>query len=45
MAVKLTKKVKQEIKRLYNHGYSIWELAHIYQLSEAKVVEVVHGRI
>jgi len=45
MAMRLTKKKKHEIKRLYNHGYSIGELAAMYGLSEAKVVEIVHGKI
>lgn len=45
MAAKLTKKKKHEIKRLYNHGYSIWELAARYNLSEAKIVEIVHGKV
>lgn len=45
MAARLTKKKKHEIKRLYNHGYSIGELAVMYGLPEAKVVEIVHGKI
>lgn len=45
MATRLTKKKKHEIKRLYNHGYSIGELSAMYGLSEAKIVEVVRGKI
>ena len=45
MATRLTKKKKQEIKRLYNHGYSIWELAAKYGLPEAKITEIVYGKV
>lgn len=45
MTPRLTKKKKHEIKRLYNHGYTITELAARYNLSEAKIVEIVYGKI
>lgn len=45
MTPRLTKKKKHEIKRLYNHGYSTRELAIMYGLSEAKIVEIVYGKI
>ena len=45
MATRLTQKKKHEIRRLYNHGYTIIELAARYNLPEAKIVEVVHGKV
>lgn len=43
--MRLTKKVKNEIKRLYNMGTPIWELAIKYEQPESKIVEVIFGSI
>jgi hypothetical protein len=43
--MRLTKKVKNEIKQLYHKGTPIWELAIKYQQPESKIVEVIFGSV
>lgn len=43
--MRLTKKRKQEIRRLYNMGTPVNEIAALYEVPECKVIEIVLGKI
>lgn len=42
--MRLTEKRKREIRRLYNLGMPVYEIATMYKVSEAQIVAVVTSR-